>query len=233
LSRKCFTALVATASILAGCTAPPATTSTPHPSARLGTVPPAYPVGASLEPGVVLEAIPVAELSTTEPVPFYGTDLCASVPGQVVSPANVTATPVYSSEFGCVWHGSDMGLEIGAAPDSMAKEVEAHLAMANGRSTDRLAHLAWLRVDGHYAIERILKFDRTKGCWLTLDVSSPATMHVVVYRIDPATGEPAESDTDTSVSEICPVTRQIASNLLDHIDDEQPGWWETFVQPTG
>jgi len=229
LSRKCFTALIAAASILAGCAGPPVTT---HPSARLGTVPPAYPVGASLEPGVVLEAIPVAELSTTEPVPFYGTDLCASVPGDVVAPASIAATPVLSDEFGCVWHGAGMGLEIGAVPDSMTKEVEAHLAMANGRSTDRLAHLAWLRVDGHYAIERILKFDRTKSCWLTLDVSSPATMHVVVYRID-ATGEATESDTDTSVNEVCPVTRQIASNLLDHIDNEQPGWWETGVQPTG
>lgn len=100
-------------------------------------------------------------------------------------------------------------------------------------TTDPLAHLVWLRVDGHYAIERILKFDRTKSCWLPLDVSSSATMHVVMHRIDPATGEPVESDTDTSVNEVCPAARRIASNLLDHIDGEQPGWWETFVQPTG
>jgi hypothetical protein len=58
-------------------------------------------------------------------------------------------------------------------------------------------------------------------------------MHVVMYRIDPTTGEPTESDADTSVNKVCPVTRQIASNLLDHIDGEQPGWWVTGVQPTG
>lgn len=104
--------------------------------------------------------------------------------------------------------------------------------MANGGSTDRLAHLAWLRVDGHYVIERVLEFDRTKGCWQSLDVSAPATMHTVVYRIDKATGEPAESDTDTSVSEFCPVARRVANNLLDHLDDGS-GWLSPYLHPTG
>lgn len=63
----------------------------------------------------------------------------------------------------------------------MAKEVEQHRAMPTGGSVDPLVHLAWLRIDGHYAIECILEFDKTKGRWLTLDVSSPAIVHTIVY----------------------------------------------------
>jgi hypothetical protein len=215
-----------------GCEAPPVTHNAPAripPSAQLGTVAAAYPVG-DLEPGVeVIESIPAAGLPTAEPVPLDATDPCAGVPADVVISAGLAATPVHGSDFGCVWHGSGMGLEIGALPGSMAKAVEEHLAMANGGAADRLAHLAWLRVDGHYAIERILEFDRTKACWLTLDVSSPATVHTIVYRINAVTGEPAESDTDTSVRELCPVTRQVAKNLLDHLE---PAWWENVIRPT-
>jgi hypothetical protein len=210
LSHKRFTALVAATSTLVACTTPPATTDAPT-SAELGTVSPAYPVGTDLEPGVaVLKAVPVAILFTTEPVPFDATDVCAAVPADVVTPAGFASTPVSDSEPSCVWHGSGLAVEIGILPYSMAKTIEEHLAMANGGSTDRLAHLAWLRIDDHYAIERILEFDRTKSCWLSLDVHAPATVHTVVYRIDPATGEPAESDAETSVSEICPVARQSA-----------------------
>ena len=232
---KRFTALVTAASILASCTAPPATvpspTSSSPPSAQLGTVAPAYPVGTDLAPGIeVIEAIPVTELSTAKPFPLAGTDACTSIPAKVVNPAG-TVTPVSSDEFGCVWQGPDLGLDIGAEPEPMAKEVEAHVAMANGGS-DPLAHLTWLRVDGHYAIERILEFDPAKSCRLTLDVSSPATFHVMLYPIDPASGEPTKSDTRTSVRDVCPAARQIAKNLLNHIEDQRPGWWETVIHPT-
>jgi Protein of unknown function (DUF3558) len=236
LSRKRFTARIAAASTVAGCTAPPATNNPPTvapPSAQLGTVDPAYPVGTDLAPDIeVLEAISVTELSTAEPIPLDTTDPCTSVPTDVVTPAGVATTPVLSDAFGCVWQGSKLALEIGAMPNSMAKEVEQHRAMSNGGS-DPLTHLAWLRIDGHYAIERILEFDKTKSCWLTLDVSSPATINAAVYRIDPATGEPAETDTHTSVNEFCPVARQVARNLLDHLDPQQPGWWETAIHSTG
>jgi len=235
LPRKRFTALIAAASALAGCTAPPATVPSPPssspPSAQLGTVTPAYPVGTDLAPGIeVISAIPLTELSTEEPFPLAGTDACTSVPVDVVAHAG-TVTPVSSDEFGCVWQGSGVGLDIGALPGSMAKEVEAHIDMANGGS-DPLAHLTWLRVDGHYAIERILEFDPAKSCWLTLDVSSPGTFHVALYPIDPASGDPTESDTRTSMRDVCPVARQIAKNLLDHIEDQRPGWWETVIHPT-
>lgn len=209
-----------------------APTSTP-PSAQLGTVEPAYPVGADLAPDIeAIETIPVTELSTAKPVPLDPAEPCAGVPADVVNQAGVAATPVYSSEFGCVWRGPALGLEIGALPGSMAKEVEAHLAMANGGSTDQLAHLAWLRVDGNYAIERILEFNSSEGCWLTLDVSAPATVHAVMYRIDPVTGEPTGSDTDTSLRELCPLTRQVAKNLIEHFDGEESAWWENIIRPT-
>lgn len=226
--RKRFIALVAAASTLTGCAAPPPTTTAPtRPSVQVGTVSPAYPVG-DLEDGTeALASIPVTDLAADEPIPFAGTDVCATVPADVIAPADGAATPVSSDAYGCVWHGSDLSLDIGADPRSMAEVVEDHLAMANGGSTDRLAHLAWLRIDGHYAVERILESDRTKGCWLTLDVSAPATMHVLVNRI-----ERADPDTGTSVRELCPVARQVATNLLDQIDDQKPGWWEPRTHPT-
>jgi hypothetical protein len=236
LFRKRFTALIAAASALAGCTAPPATTSAPttRPSAQLGTVAPAYPVGDDLAPDIeVIEAISVDELSTDEPVPLDVANPCASVPADAVGPSGVDPTPVENSEDGCLWHGSGRGAEIGALPYSMADEVEEHLAMATDKSIDSLAHLAWLRIDGHYAIERVLELDRTKSCWLTLDVSSTVTLRTVVYRIDTTTGEPAETDTDTSVRKVCPVTRKVAKNLLHHLDPQGPGWWEDRFKPTG
>lgn len=233
MSRKRFTTLVAAASTLASCTAPPAANpGPPPPSAQLGTVEPAYPVGTDLAPGIeVLKAIPVTELSTAEPFPLAGTDACVSVPAAVVAPAGDTVTPMSSDKYGCVWQASDHGLEIGSQSASMAKDVEAHIAMANGRS-EPLAHLAWLRVDGHYAIERILELDRGKSCWLTLDVSSSGTMYVLLYPLDSTSGEPVDSDTDTSLRDVCPIAGQIAKNLLDYIDDQQPGWWETVIHPT-
>ena len=111
-----------------------------------------------------------------------------------------------------------MTVEIGADQDSMAKAVEEHHAMANGGAGDRLAHLAWLRIGNDHAIERILEFDVSKSCWLTLDVSAPATYHVFGYR--PKATEP---DAATSVRELCPAARKIATNLLDHIDAQKPG----------
>ena len=233
MSRKRFTALIIAASTLASCTTPPKTSTAPHPSAQLGTVSPAYPAGARLADGTeVIEAIPTAELSTTEPLPMDAAKPCTGMPAEVVTPAGVTTTPVLNGAFGCVWQGSNLAVEIGVQPDPMVKEVEEHVAMANGGSTDQLAHLAWLRIDGHYAIERILEFDPTKSCWLSLDVSSPAALNVAVYRID-STGEPAKSDTETSVNKRCPIARKIARNLLDHLDGDAPGWWETVIHPTG
>jgi hypothetical protein len=235
LSLKRFTALIAAASTFVACAAPPATHSAPTtvPSAQLGTVSPAYPVGTELADGVeVIETIPTADLSTTEPMPMDATKTCAAnVPADVVTPAGVIPTAVESDEFGCSWEGSGHALTIGVLTHSMAKEVEEHLAMAHGGSTDRLAHLAWLRIDGHYAIERILEFDRSKSCWLSLDVSSTAIVHVVMNSIDSA-GEPTKSDAETSVRKLCPVARQVARNLLNHLDDQQPGWWETGIHPT-
>lgn len=83
MSRKRFTALIAATSILAGCATSPTTTC---PSAQLGTAAPDYPVG-NLEDGVeVIEAVPAAGLSTTDPIPFNASNPCACVPADVVTP---------------------------------------------------------------------------------------------------------------------------------------------------
>lgn len=111
----------------------------------------------------------------------------------------------------------------------MTKEVEAHHAMANGMTGDRLAHLALLRIDDHHTIERIMETDPKKSCYLTLDVSAPATFFLAIYRSAPT----PETDTATSVRDLCPTARDIATNLLDHIDDQKPGWWERATHPTG
>ena len=80
MSRKQLLTLLAAAT-LTGCTAPPATNhapTTPPPSAQLGTVDPAYPVGPGLAPGIeVLETIPVTELSTAEPVSRRPPETCS------------------------------------------------------------------------------------------------------------------------------------------------------------
>ncbi|MFC4856696.1 hypothetical protein [Actinophytocola glycyrrhizae] len=232
MSRKRFTALIATACIASGCSATHRDPTTTPPSARLGTVEPAYPVGTELLPGTtVIDAIPVADLSTTGHVDFDPDDPCAGVPADVVTPAGVEATPVLDSAIGCVWEGPGIALGISADHRSMAKQVEEHRAMSAGGAVDRLAHLVWLRIDDHYAIERVLEFDRTSSCFLTLDVSSSFVLTVSMYFIDPVTSEPADSDVETAVRERCPTARAVADELLDHLD--HVGWWEPGRTPTG
>lgn len=232
--HKRFAAIIAAAVTLAACAAPPATHTIPVPSAQLGTVAPAYPVGTDLADGVeVLAEIPTGELSTTEPVPLDGTKSCAAnIPPEVLTPAGVDPTVVSTDEYGCVWQGSGLSLEIGVLIHPMAEEVEKHVAMADGRSPDQLAHLAWLRVGGHYAIERILKSDESKSCWLSLDLSTTVVVYLVLDSID-STGNPVESDTETSVRTVCPTARTVALELLDHLDGDAPPWWETVINPTG
>jgi hypothetical protein len=85
------------------------------------------------------------------------------VPPEVVTPAGVTTTPELSDAFGRVWQGSGHGLEIGVLTHPMAKEVETHIAMSYGKSTD---HPAWLRIDGHYTSNEFSKpiERRPAGC---------------------------------------------------------------------
>lgn len=72
----------------------------------------------------------------------------------------------------------------------------------------------------------------TKSCWLTLGVTSYATVHTIVYRFNAETDEPIESDTETSVRKVCPIARKVTKKLLNRLDDEQPGWRESDVTPT-
>jgi hypothetical protein len=229
LRHKRLLAVLAAAATLGACTTAPATRTIPssapvspaQPSAQLGTLAPAYPPGTDVEPGVeVLPAIPANELSTTAPIPIVPPDMCANVPADVVTAAGLDPTPTADDDIDrCVWRGSGLGLEIGAVTYTMAEEVADHVAMSTGRSGDPLAHLAWLRIGDHYAIERILKFDRAASCWLSLDLSIEGSAFAVVYRVSPS-GNPVNAAPADSVEEICPITRKIAKKLLNHLDDQ-------------
>lgn len=235
--KRLLAVLAATATLGACATAPTAANGAPvssaQPSAQLGTLAPAYPPGTGIERGVeVLQAIPVDELSTTAPIPFVPPDVCANVPADVVTAAGLDATPTTNRTDTCGWQGPGLGLEIGVMDSTMAEQVAEHVAMSTGRATDRLSHLAWLRIGDHYAIERILKFDPSASCWLSLDLSIEGSAYAVVYPVD-ASGEPVETEAAKSVEEICPVARTVARRLLDHLDDRGRGSLTKPARPNG
>lgn len=218
--------LIALAAVvtLAACSPAPArpagTGPTTPPSAELGTVASAYPPGSEIEPDVaVLASIPVGELTTTEPIPLEPPSMCANVPSNLLTEAGLDPAPVSGDQRDmCGWRGGNLGVQIGVG-DTMADQVAEHVDMATGRTTDRLAHLAWLRVGTHYAIERVLEFDRSATCMLTLDLSIPGTVHVQVFPTDPS-GDPVEAEPADSVESRCPIARRLAAQLLDHLDDQ-------------
>lgn len=194
-------------------------TSTP-PAAELGTVASAYPPGSEIEPDVaVLASVPVDDLTTSEPIPLEPTDMCANVPSTVLTSAGLDPAPVSNRVDMCGWRGGNLGVQIGALGSTMADQVAEHVDMATGRATDPLAHLAWLRVGAHYAIERILEFDRFATCTLTLDLSIPGTLYIQLFPTDGA-GDSVEAEPADSVESRCPVARRMAAQLLDHLDDQ-------------
>lgn len=214
-------ALLAVAALLAGCSASPAAiprTPASRPKAQLGTVAPAYPVGQELTSGIeVIDKIPIDELDTTGSVTLDEADPCASVPTEVVTSAGFNPIPVVRGAIACIWRaGSGLRVMIGAAPPrTMAEEVAEHVKMATGKATDPLAHLVWLLIDGHYAIERMLKFDQASSCWISVDLGSPTIAHVSVYT---SRGhDPDGRDPDTAMREYCPASRTVAQNLLRHL----------------
>lgn len=193
-----------------------------YPSARVGSVPPAYPVGHELSSGIiVIDRIPVEKLATSGTVALDKNDPCRSIPSTVVTPAGFPGEPVESSQFGCDWISSMSGITLRVAGfplGDMAKQVTGHIDTANGRAPpDSLAHLAWLLIDGHYVIERILKNDPSSGCFLTLDLGSPSVAFVIVYATDPIGQKPAVARVEDSVAEFCPRARTVAQNLLRHL----------------
>jgi hypothetical protein len=168
-------------------TAPKRPNWPPTPTAELGTVSPAYPVGGQLEPGIeVIDRIPVEKLATESAPVLDEQDPCAGIPDKLIAAHGFDTPPAASARLGCYWT-EDGGLQLMVAaypPTPMAKEVEEHLRDASGGGTDVLAHLTWLRIDGHYALERILATDPASSCWLSVDVSAPQAVYVVIMRTD-------------------------------------------------
>jgi hypothetical protein len=110
----------------------------------------------------------------------------------------------------------------------MAREVEEHLRDASGGGTDVLAHLAWLRIDGHYALERVLATDPASSCWLSVDVSAPQAVYVVIMRTDES-GKAIPADLRTGVEDYCPLGRKVTRSLLHHFDHRPAGGTATGV----
>lgn len=220
MRHKKILALLGSCLLLGACSSSPfPPSSPPRPTAQLGTVPPAYQVGDELVPGIeVLDHIPVGELSTVGSAALDKRNPCKDIPPDVVTPAEFAPTPDKSDRDGCGWMTSGVALLVGASPPvSMTEAVTTHIDSANGRTGNALAHLAWLRVDGHYVIERIAKSDRSSGCWLDLDLGSPAVAFVVVVAIDLARDEPAVTSPLKSLLTFCPRARTVARNLLRHL----------------
>jgi hypothetical protein len=233
--KRLLAVLAATAALGACATAPAARTtatgSTPAPSAQLGTLAPAYPPGTSIERGVqILPAIPVDELSTTAQIPFVPPDVCANVPADVVTTVGLEPAPTANRADICTWQGSGLGLDIGVMDSTMAEQVAEHVDMSTGGS-EPLAHLAWLRIGDHYAVERILEFDPGAGCWLSLDLSIPGVAFVLAVPVNPS-GDPVDNDPANSVEEICPIARKVAKKLLNHLDDQRHGKLTKPVRPS-
>lgn len=200
---------------------------TPTADAELGTVTPAYPPGIYLEPGVeVLERIPISDLSTTGHTQLNQTDPCVDIPHEIVTPAEVFATPARSDEHGCQWTGSH-GLTISSHPaTAMAKHVEHSAYTAtdhHSTSAGRLSHLAWLRIDGHYATEHIDAGDPTATCHLTIDLSSPRVVTVGLRSLGYITRKPVDTNPSAAVGDFCPTARAVAKNLVRHLDSRPAG----------
>lgn len=144
--------------------------------------------------------------------------MCANVPSGLLAEAGLDPAPVSDRLDSCGWRGGTLGVQIGVG-STMADQVAEHVDMATGRTTDQLAHLAWLRVGGHYAIERVLEFDPSATCTLTLDLSIPGTLYVQLFPTD-GTGESVEAEPTDSVEKRCPAARRMAAQLLDHLDNQ-------------
>jgi hypothetical protein len=208
LRAKHFLALL-TVGALAGC-------GSPEPGFFSRTMSSAQSAGPA--PGIEkIDSIPVDELSTSGTTALDESTPCASVPPDVVAPAGFTEAPVADDRPGCVWLSADsLVLTVSSIiEESMADAVADHTRMAPD-----LPHLTWLRVDGHYVIERILASDTASTCFLTVDVSAPKPVNVHVYRLDPQTQQAVDVDPRKAAEAFCPTARHVAQNLLRHLDPQ-------------
>lgn len=176
---------------------------------------PGYPAGEELSPGIeVLDSIPVEDLTTSGTTGLNESDPCAGIPPEVVAPAKVDPASAHIVVGGCTWNG-ELTMSISSVPaNTMAKEVEQHRRYADS-GENILAHLAWLRIDGHYALERIWARRPGAACWLSVDVGAPKAVYVLIY--DPVrSGRSASEELPRALDEYCPAARLVAQNLLRH-----------------
>jgi hypothetical protein len=209
-------AVVLTTAACAHTTPPPSRPATATGPGWFDVGVPGYPVGEELPPGIeVLDSIPVEELTTSGTTGLDENDPCAGISPEVVAPARVDPASARNGNGVCFWRG-DLTMSISSIPTTtMAKNVERHRLYADS-GEDILAHLAWLRIDGHYALERIWACRPGAACWLSLDVGAPKVVNVLTYRHD-RRGKPVPEELPNALDDYCPAARLVAQNLLRHL----------------
>ena len=172
---------------------------------------PSHPVSTVLADGiVVVERIPVDELAAEAPPRIDPDDVCGSVPAGARAELGFGEPNDEWSTF-CQWTDADHPfVNIGYDEASLPAQVRTHVADASRRSGEPLRHLLWLRIDGRYAVERILAVDPLQSCTVIADYGSEQTLLVTVYshRQTPA---------EAAIGRLCPVSRRAAQAVLRHL----------------
>jgi hypothetical protein len=96
----------------------------------------------------------------------------------------------------------------------MAEEVAEHTHMAS--ETGEARYVSWLKIDGQYALKRILRVDEASTCTVIVDMNAPQTVSIMTYLANGETGEAIPTDAAESVRILCPTSRKVAQNLVRH-----------------
>lgn len=180
-------------------------------SPAIGTLSPDLPTGPLPESGIqVVDQIPVDELKTNRPAKFKDGSICEDVPRAALKELRLKPSTVEWASVCQYIDSNGVYINLGRIPTTMRENAEYHLKSAAGDTTDELTHLAWLRIDGHYAFERILKSDRGQGCTIYADYGSPEPLYAMIYK-------EKVKETKASVKDLCPIARNAVQVTLKHL----------------
>ncbi len=190
----------------ASCGTPTRSLSKPEPSRT-----------TELAPGITLVmSIPVDTLTTSGNPVLNENAPCRMVPASVVTEAGFPDPPVLTDRAGCMWVSPEGVVTTISSwsNDPMAEEVADHTHMA--RETGEARYLSWLKIDGQYALERILRADEASTCTVIVDMNAPQTVSIMTYLANVETGEAIPTNASESVRNLCPTSREVAQNLVRH-----------------
>jgi hypothetical protein len=192
--------------MVASCAAPTRSLSKPKPSRA-----------TELAPGISLvTSIPLDTLTTSGDPVLDEEAPCRTIPPKVVTAAGFADPPVLAGGAGCMWVSQEGVVTTisSMSADPMAEEVAEHIQMA--RETGETRYLSWLKIDGQYALERILHVDEASTCTVIVDMNAPQTVSIMTYLANVETGEAIPTDATESVRTLCPTSRKVAQNLVRH-----------------